>query len=39
MMTMVVQSLENLEKSENKICVREKLENLAESGDFIEKAY
>ena len=35
---MVVQSLENLEKSGNKIDFREKLENLEKSGNFTERA-
>ena len=35
---MVVKSLENLEKSGNKILVREILENLEKSGNFIERA-
>ena len=35
---MVVQSLENMEKSGNQICVREKLENLEKSGNFTERA-
>ena len=35
---MVVQSLENLEKSGNKVFVRENLENLEKSGNFTERA-
>ena len=35
---MVVQSLENLEKSGNKILVRENLEYLEKSGNFTERA-
>ena len=35
---MVVQSLEILEKSGNKILVRENLENLEMSGNFAERA-
>ena len=34
---MVVQSLENMEKSGNQICVREKLENLEKSQSFTER--
>ena len=33
-LAMVIQSLENLEKSGNKICVRKKLENLEKVGKF-----
>ena len=35
---MVVQSLENLEKSGNKVFVRENLENLEKSGNSTERA-
>ena len=35
---MVVKSLENLEKSGNKLCVREKPENLEKSENFTERA-
>lgn len=35
---MVGQSLENLEKPGNRICVREQLENLEKSGNFNERA-
>ena len=35
---MVVQSLEKLEKSGNKICAREDMENLDMSGNFTERA-
>ena len=34
---MVVQSLENLEKSGKKILVKENLENLEKSGNFTER--